>query len=136
MRECTGKVVSCLSRPPLYASRQSRGLPMRKMSFRATGSDTALQTRIREGKSKEIRMARGGGALRYTLYVLSSRMRPLASLSSVFLSVFLSSTSYLSCASLLRHFSEEIESPEGQRGGQGRRGASTQAEDLDRALKL
>lgn len=69
------EVVSCPSRSPLYASRQSRGSPMRKMSFRATGSDTALETRVRrvggsERKSKEIRIARGGAAARFVRIIV------------------------------------------------------------------
>jgi len=46
-------------------------------------------------KSKEIRIARGGGALRYILYVEDAS---LASLSCVFLSVSLFTIPYLSCA--------------------------------------
>lgn len=93
------EVVSCPSRSPFYASRQSRGSPMRKMSFRATGSDTALETHVR-GRGKGGKVERntdstwrggggGGGALRYTFIVEDVSLLCLsACLFSPFLSPF------------------------------------------------
>lgn len=47
---------------------------MRKMSFRVTGSDAALETRIR-GKSKEIAAARSGYFVRTIVEDVSLRCR-------------------------------------------------------------